>query len=89
MEKLSRAKSGDLILNLLYQVYDSGRNGEEEGFGSFIENVSLRILSLLDNGVLKRGLTYSSKEFNKYTKGIERPVSTPSWSITPQEDKRV
>lgn len=81
------AKRGDLILNLLYQVYDSGQRGEEEGFGSFIENVAIRVLQLLDEGRLKRGTTYSAKKFAEYAGEIEHPVSTPSWSITPKGDK--
>lgn len=80
---MKRAKRGDLMMNLLYQVYDSGRAGTEEGMGSFIENVAIKILNLIDAGVLKKGSTYSNKEFTKYNK-VEHPISTPSWSVKPK-----
>ena len=81
-----RAKRGDLILNLLYQVYDSGKRGEEEGMGSFIEEVSIRILDLIDRGAFSAGTTYPASKYVKYTL-VEHPTSGPSWSISmPDKD---
>jgi len=76
-------KRGDFILNLLYQVYDSGRHGEEEGFGSFIENVAVKILNLIDEGVLKKEnfSALTVEDLKEYLK-VEHPISGISISTS-------
>ena len=82
-EKEIKLKRGDIVLELLYQVYENGSTHQETGFGSFIENVAIRILELVDDGIItKKG----EQKINPKIFEIEQPVPKPSVSISESDN---
>lgn len=72
-------KRGDIILEFLYQIYEDGSAGGKTGFGSFMQNVAIRIIELIDDGILtKKG----PQDIDGSIFKVERPISSPSISIS-------
>jgi len=79
MSEKIEIKRGDLILDLLYQVYENGSGHGETGFGSFIENVAIRMLELIDDDILTKQCV---QMIDKERLIVKHPKSSPSSSFS-------